>query len=97
MDKEPPDEGSFWQGLLLGFTLNLIAALLACGALGSSLSLRFLLAIGATQLIYLGPLMFYLYRTGRGNTAMGVVVIAGLTVPLNTTCLGLAGRFNGTQ
>jgi hypothetical protein len=90
MDKEPPDEGSFWQGLLVGFTLNLIAILLACGTL--SFSAKFLLAIGATQLIYLGPLMFYLYRTGKTNTAMGIAVIAGVTILLNTTCMKAAAR-----
>jgi hypothetical protein len=94
MDNEPRDPGSFWIGMLLGFTLNLMAMLLFCGSIGvthgASAPLAF--AIGLTQLIYLGPVMIYFKRKGKINSLMGVAVIAGITLLLDTTCMTLAGK-----
>jgi hypothetical protein len=92
MDKQPRDEGSFWQGLFFGVFGNIVGM-----AIGLVLAVAghpaFLMAIGASQAIYLGPPAIYFYKTGKVNTTMGIAVTAGLTVLLNVTCQGLVGKW----
>ena len=91
MDKQPPDEGSFWLGLFIGVFGNILGI-----AMGLVLAVgghpNFLMAIGASQAIYLGPLAIYFYKAGKVNTMMGILVIASLTAVLNVTCQGLARK-----
>jgi hypothetical protein len=92
MDSEPSDEGSFWQGLFFGVFGNILGI-----AIGVVLAVAghpaFLMAIGATQAIYLGPPAIYFYKTGKVNTMMGILVIAGLTALLNVACQRLVGKW----
>jgi hypothetical protein len=92
MDKQTPDEGSFWQGLFIGVFGNIFGISVGL-VLAVSGHTAFLMAIGATQVIYLGPSAIYFYKTGKVNTTMGIAVIAGLTVLLNVTCQGLVARW----
>lgn len=52
-----------------------------------------LFAIGLTQLFYLAPLYLYFRRTGRNDTAKGLMIIASITALMNILGWGIVSSF----
>ena len=92
------NESSVSSGMAIGFILN-VAMLLLLPLAGlrlfsivpslSDFLFSALFAIGLTQLLYMAPLYLYCRKTGRDETAKGLIVIASITAVLNVTAWGL--------
>jgi hypothetical protein len=51
--------------------------------------ITFALVIGVSQIVYLGPAMWILYRRGKPDTVKGVGIAAAVTFLLNAACFGV--------
>jgi hypothetical protein len=52
---------------------------------------RFLLLIGAAQLVYVIPAVLIAWRSRHGDTAFGLIIGAAITLLLNSACWGVFG------
>ena len=53
----------------------------------------FLLALGVSQVVYMGPAIYYAYRRGRPNIGKGLLIGAAITLALTAACWTLFGGF----
>ena len=86
------------SGMAIGFILNVAMLLLLMLAGLRLLSLApelsdilfsALSAVGVAQLLYMAPLYLYFRKTGRNETAKGLIIIASITALVNAACWGL--------
>lgn len=88
-----------WDRVAAGFGLGVLAHVVVVGGLVALprrgpeiLGARDMavLVIGATQLVYLVPLVWIARRGGRRQLARGLVLLGAVTALLNAGCWGLA-------
>ena len=48
--------------------------------------------IGVTQVVYMGPVIYYAYRRGHANVAKGLILGAALTFALSAACWATDSR-----
>jgi len=87
--------GSTFHGILIAIGLDNIAAL-TWAALAISFKHKppewlayAVIYIGVVQFIWLGPMIAFLLLRKQPNTALGIGMIAGITLLLNAACFGL--------
>jgi len=56
----------------------------------------FLLGLGVSQVVYMGPAIYYAYRRGRPNIAKGLIIGAGITFLLMAACWAIINPFNSS-
>jgi hypothetical protein len=83
------DGGSLWAGFGLAALINVGAV--AAGALTLMVGIGFviLLGLGVVQLLWIIPLYSKYNRQGKTQTALGVLLAAGITFLLQAGCYGL--------
>jgi hypothetical protein len=57
----------------------------------------FLLGLGLSQFLYIGPAIYYAYRRGRPNIAKGFIIGAGITFLLMAACWAIINPFNSSN
>jgi hypothetical protein len=73
----------------LAFLVSIAGNMIAPGAtalLGLPLGIVLPLFIGATQFLYLGPLIYYKLRQQEREFVKGIWICAGVTALLNSIC-----------
>jgi hypothetical protein len=87
------DEGKIIWGLLICWGLNLLNLVLSffLGGSASNIGVLFVLVggIGLIQLLYVIPLYISFKKSGKTDTAKGMVIAASITALLNATCWGM--------
>jgi hypothetical protein len=97
---EQRTDGEVWRGFWIGMLMHVIQAplvylvsivgnMVAPGAtalLGLPLGFFFPLFIGATQFVYLGPLIYLKLRQQEPEFVKGVWICIGVTILLNSIC-----------
>jgi|SRR5882724_868777 len=53
----------------------------------------FLVLLGVTQAIYVGPAIYYAYQRGRPNIGKGLLIGAGITLALSAACYAMYNPF----
>lgn len=89
-----PSKGRVWWGVAAGLLLQIVQwplALLAGAAIpvkGFG-ALYVLLFPGATQFVFLAPVMLWLWSTGRKSILKGAWIAASIVILLNAACWGI--------
>lgn len=78
-------------GILVGIALQVIAALIALGTpvFRSYEGLGFLLCVGLTQFLYMGPAMIYARLSGRTEMFKGITLVVAVVFMFNAACWGV--------
>ena len=83
---EPPPSrgpGSIWAGFGLAAAINLGAAIVGI------VTIVIPLAIGLVQAAWIIPMVLSFRKSGRTETAKGIIIAAAITFLLNAGCWGL--------
>jgi hypothetical protein len=89
------NRGSTFHGILIAIGLDNIAALTWTALYYFFKHARpewlayAVIYIGVVQFIWLGPMIAFLLLRKQPNTALGIGMIAGITLLLNSACVGL--------
>jgi hypothetical protein len=57
----------------------------------------FLLGLGLSQFVYIGPAIYYAHRHDRPNIAKGLIIGSGITFLLMAACWAIVNPFNSSS
>ena len=103
MDNQPPSRGSGADvalGCGLTVVFHIIATVVMLGFLFSSnssmvenITTGFLLGLGVSQVVYMGPAIYLAHQRGRPNIGKGLLIGAAVTLALTAACWAIVNPF----
>lgn len=87
--QQTKNEGSIWVGLGLGAAVNIGAVIVGVVTIALVVGIFILLGIGLVQAAWIIPMVLSFRKSGKRETAKGVIVAAVITLLLNIGCYGL--------
>jgi hypothetical protein len=87
--QQPKSEGSILAGFGLAAAINLGAVVVGVITLAMVVGIFILLGIGLVQAAWIIPMVVTFRKSGKRETAKGVIIAAAITFLLNAGCWGL--------
>ena len=87
--QQPKSEGSVLAGFGLGAAVNVGAAIVGVATIAAVVGIIILLGIGLLQAAGIIPMVMSFRKSGKRETAKGVIIAAAITFLLNAGCWGM--------
>jgi hypothetical protein len=103
MEGQPPSSNAGVEvavGCTLTLVFHVVASIVMLGLLFSvdapiieTITTGFLLGLGVTQVVYMGPAIYVAYQRGRPNIGKGLLIGAAITLALTAACWAIINPF----